>query len=124
MFTVTAKDDHCDVKLDTDVYISMYDSLLISLLSRIRQFKDVAPLKFVKVTRTSALHWELKIKAVDGRIWNQTFTFLSFADADPSCTYNISDPWKINETGMMRGVRDLLPDLMRVYNVVALNVNW
>jgi hypothetical protein len=114
-----------ELLLECDVDVRLHAILLQQLDAQVEEVDTVVPLNFVLLSRTAPLEYDYKIRALDGRKWNQHFVFDGPADTDPAMTFDtLGDLWRRTEFTVARPLRDTLVSLVITLGVESLRVNF
>lgn len=114
-----------ELLIEADLDLRINESIWQTLDAHVEDVDRVVPLNFVLLTRAGPLEYDYRIRAADGRRWNQHFSFTSPTDTDPRMTFDtIGDSWKVTEFSVARPLRDTLIQLVVTFGIGSLRINF
>ena len=124
MFDLRLKDDHHDVKINSDVEIRLDSRIIMELISNLHHLSTSIDggLKKLKCDR-NGLTADYSFDTNDGRKWKQQLIFLQYPDSNPKQTFNVTDGFALNEFTPHRLIRDIVIRLLNDFGMVDIKID-
>ena len=124
MYKLELKDEHYNVKINSDKEIRLDVRITGELISNLNLLSTAinGGLKKLKCDRNGLVS-DYSFDTNDGRKWKQQLIFAQYPDLNPKQTFDVQDGFALNEFTPHRLIRDIIIRLLNDYGLVDIKID-